>query len=281
MKMNDSLKAIPRLVLLPLGDLVKHERHDEQRASPLITRLQESGLLRNPPIVTPLQDGSSRYLILDGANRVAALRHLDFEHIVVQVVSPGDPGLKLNNWNHVIWNFNSKEMLAGLNQLEDISTFHGDHMSSPDAEGQSLAKFETGEGDLFRMCTSAQNLEMRVTLLNAIVDIYKQRASLDRTSEWSVVRLKSAYESLCGLVIFPKFEIKQILSLAGRGSLLPTGITRFTVSPRVLHLNYPLGEMSAVGSLAEKNRHLQEFLQARITRKGIRYYAEATYLFDE
>jgi len=154
-------------------------------------------------------------------------------------------------------------------------------LRAPDNEGQSLAKFETGEGDLFTMCTSAQNLEMRVTLLNAIVDIYKQRASLDRTSEWSVVRLKSAYESLCGLVIFPKFKIKQILYLAGRGSLLPTGITRFTVSPRVLHLNYPLGAMSADGSLAEKNRHLQEFLQARITQKGVRYYAEATYLFDE
>ena len=122
---------------------------------------------------------------------------------------------------------------------------------------------------------------MRVTLLNAIVDIYKQRASLDRTSEWSVVRLKSVYESLCGLVVFPKFEIKQILSLAGRGSLLLTGITRFTVSPRVLHLNYPLGAMSADGSLVDKNHHLQEFLQSRVTQKGVRYYAEATYLFDE
>ena len=95
MKMNASLTATPRLVLLPLGDLLEHERHDDQRASPLITHLQESGLLRNPPIVTPLKDGSSRYLILDGPNRVAALRHLDFEHVAVQVVSPEDPGLKL------------------------------------------------------------------------------------------------------------------------------------------------------------------------------------------
>jgi len=63
-------------------------------------------------------------------------------------------------------------MLSGLNQIEDISRFHGDHMRSPDAEDQSLAKFETGEGDLFSICTTAQNQEMRVTLLNAIVDIY-------------------------------------------------------------------------------------------------------------
>jgi hypothetical protein len=279
--MNASLKAIPRLALLPLGDLLEHERHDDQRASPLITRLQESGLLRNPPIVTPLQDGSPRYMILDGANRVSALRHLDFRHVAVQVVSPDDPGLKLYTWNHVIWNFDSQDMLSGLNQIEDISTFHGDHIRSHDAEDQSLAKFETGEGDLFSMCTTARDLERRVTLLNAIVDIYRQQASLDRTSEWSVVRLKSAYKNLCGLVIFPKFEIKQILSLAGQGSLLPTGITRFTISPRVLHLNYPLGAMSSDGSLAEKNRHLQEFLKARITQKGVRYYAEATFLFDE
>jgi len=82
-------------------------------------------------------------------------------------------------------------------------------------------------------------------------------------------------------VIFPKFEIKQVLSLAGRGCLLPTGITCFTVSPRVLHLNYPLKFMTREGSLEEINIHLQNFLKQRITQKGVRYYAEATYLFDE
>ena len=279
--MNDTRAAIPQLVLLSLDDLLEHERHDDQRTFPLKTRIQASGVWRNPPIVTPLQDGSQRFMILDGANRIAALRLMESPHAVVQVVRPDDPGLKLYNWNHVVWNFDSSEMLASIDQQQDMSIVHGDRDTSPNSAEQSLAKFETGQGDLFTVRTSTQDLEKRIGLLNAIVDIYKQRASLDRTSEWSVVRLKSAYENLCGLVIFPKFEIRQVLSLAGCGCLLPTGITRFTVSPRVLHLNYPLESMTGEGSLEKKNKHLQDFLQQRITNKGIRYYAEATYLFDE
>ncbi len=279
--MNDTRVSIPNLELLPLNDLLEHERHDDQRTIPLVTRIRESGVWRNPPIVAPLQDGSQRFMILDGANRIAALRLMESPHAVVQVVRPDDPGLKLYNWNHVVWNFDSSEMLASIDQLQDMSVVHGDHDTSANSTEQSLAKFETGQGDLFTVWTSTQDLESRIGLLNAIVDIYKQRASLDRTSEWSVVRLKSAYENLCGLVIFPKLEIKQVLSLAGCGCLLPTGITRFTVSPRVLHLNFPLESMTGQDSLEEKNKQLQDFLQQRITNKGIRYYAEATYLFDE
>jgi hypothetical protein len=71
------------------------------------------------------------------------------------------------------------------------------------------------------------------------------------------------------------------LSLAGRGCLLPTGITRFTVSPRVLHLNYPLEALQGPESIESKHKDLQKFLQQRISQKGVRYYAEATYMFDE
>jgi hypothetical protein len=53
------------------------------------------------------------------------------------------------------------------------------------------------------------------------------------------------------------------------------------ISPRVLHLNYPLEEMSMEKPLEEKNAALQHFIQGRIADKGVRYYAEATYLFDE
>lgn len=279
--MNDSLASMPQLKIIPTRDLLEHERHDDQRTDPLIDRIQESGVLRNPPIVAPLQDGSQRFMILDGANRVTALRKLDYDHIVVQIVNPDDSGLKLYNWNHVVWDFDASELLAKIKQLQDVSLIQGDHNISTSSAEQNLAKFETAQGFMYTICSSAQDLENRVSLLNAIVDLYQPRASLDRTSEWSVVRLKSAYQNLCGLVIFPKFEIKQVLNLAGQGCLLPTGITRFAVSPRVLHLNYPLEAMAGQGTTDSKNQYLEKFLQHRIANKGVRYYSEATYLFDE
>jgi hypothetical protein len=42
--------------------------------SPLVARIQASGVLRNPPIVTLLRDDSQRFIMLDGENWITALR---------------------------------------------------------------------------------------------------------------------------------------------------------------------------------------------------------------
>jgi hypothetical protein len=93
----------------------------------------------------------------------------------------------------------------------------------------------------------------------------------------NIQELKDIYPQLCGLVIFPQFQIQNILELASVGYLLPTGITRFTISPRALHLNYPLYELAADRTLEEKNAVLQEWIKKRLAKKGIRYYEEATF----
>lgn len=275
------LSSTPRLEVIPIASLVIHEWHDDQRTPPLMARLQESGVLRNPPIVAPLQDGSQRYMVLDGANRITTLRKMDYPHAVVQVVHPDDPGLKLYNWNHVVWGLDTPELVSAIENLPDIELVRGEE-ERPDLWGDcGLAMIQMPRGEQYTICTPEEQLVRRVELLNAIVDSYKDRARLDRTNEWSVVRLKAVYPDLCGLVIFPHFEIQQVLSLAGEGNLLPAGITRFTISPRVLHLNYPLEAMAANQPVEEKNADLQRFIQARMEHKGVRYYAEATYLFDE
>jgi len=48
-----------------------------------------------------------------------------------------------------------------------------------------------------------------------------------------------------------------------------------------LHVNYPLAALAADEPLEEKNAALQGWLKERIERKGVRYYSEATFLFDE
>jgi hypothetical protein len=113
------------------------------------------------------------------------------------------------------------------------------------------------------------------------VDSYKDRSRLDRTSFRDVSPLVDIYPSLSGLVIFPTFNIHDLLCLVGQSCLLPTGITRFTIAPRALHINYPLDALSADQSLEAKNVALQKWIQDRLAHKGVRYYAESTYLFDE
>jgi hypothetical protein len=92
---------------------------------------------------------------------------------------------------------------------------------------------------------------------------------------------KKLYPDLTALIVFPRFDVATVLSLAGGGMILPPGITRFTVSPRALHLNFPLHELSSARPIAEKQAFLDRWVEDRVTSKGVRMYVETTYLFDE
>ncbi len=275
---------LPKLAFLPVDRLVMHERHDEQRAMPLILRMRASGVFRNPPVVTPLQDGSDRYMVMDGANRITALRMMQFRDALVQIVQPSDPGLALQTWNHVVWEMNAARFLDGIRSIPGVKltrTKDADQARPSLDEECSLALVQSCRGRVYAVCSEVGNLQLRVDLLNALVDCYKDRARFDRTSVREARLLRDIYPALCGLVIFPQFSISDLLDLAGRNYLLPAGITRFTIAPRALHLNYPLAELAADKSIEEKNQALYKWINERIAQKSVRYYAEPTYLFDE
>lgn len=274
---------LPHLEILPVDRILPHEHFDEQRTYPLIERLRASGVLRNPPIVTPFHDGTGRYMVLDGANRTTAIRKLGYPHILAQVVEPDDPGLSLKTWNHVVWGLSPEAFLAGLREalpvpLEPIAFPEG---YSRLMANRTLVVVSLPDGSTYATPTAPERLETRLDYLNRLVESYIHRASVDRTSEREVANLVGMYEGLSGLVVFPHFEVDEVMRMAGQGVLFPPGITRFTIAPRALRLNYPLAELAAPKPLEEKNRALQAWIQERIARKGVRYYAEPTVLFDE
>jgi hypothetical protein len=81
--------------------------------------------------------------------------------------------------------------------------------------------------------------------------------------------------------VFRGFEVEDVVAAASQGRLLPSGLTRFIVSPRALRLNYPLERLEAQGDPDDKQRELEAWVRARVEQRRIRYYAEATFLFDE
>jgi len=90
----------PHLRIVPTARLLLHEECDPERVERLGRLLGADGMLRNPPIAAPLEDGT--YVVLDGANRVTALRHLGVPDQVVQVVDYDDPGVQLDTWAHLL-----------------------------------------------------------------------------------------------------------------------------------------------------------------------------------
>ena len=272
---------IPRLQILPLENLFLHEDHDSQRSLPLVQKLRAQGILRNPPIVMPLTDGTDRYMVLDGANRVTSLREMDFPHIVAQVVDANDPHVNLQTWNHVVWGMDAKTLIRKIRQIEGLEVVKIDTHKSLDAPKYVPLQIRLPDGRLYLLVETPSDLPTHINTLHQIVNAYKTRASLDRTSQTLIDSFKKMYPDLTALVIFPRFKINTILKLAAQKIVLPTGITRFTVSPRVLHLNYPLHELSSGKSIEYKEEYLKEWIEERVKKKGIRLYTEATFLFDE
>lgn len=273
--------SLPHLDILPIESLILHEDHDVQRSMPLIEKLRAAGILRNPPIVMPLTDGTNRYMVLDGANRVTSLQEMEFPHIVAQVVQADDPNVNLQTWNHVVWGMKPTSLMSGFRKLKGLSVIKVDTHKSVDAPIYVPVNIRLPDGKLYLLSEEPADLSNHIHTLHAIVNTYKSCASLDRTSQTLIDSFREIHEDLAALIIFPRFKIPTLLKLAGRRIVLPTGITRFAVSPRALHLNYPLHELSSGKPIEYKRDYLKMWVDERVKKKGVRLYSEATFLFDE
>jgi hypothetical protein len=273
--------TLPILKILPLAHLVLHEDHDLQRTLPLVAKLRAQGILRNPPIVMPLTDDSGRYMVLDGANRVTSLREMEFPHIVAQVVQPDDKNVTLQTWNHIVWGMDTARLTRSIQKVKGIELIKIDPVKSFDAPKYMPLQIRLSDGSFYVLQEDPSDLATHIDTLHQIVNTYKTHASLDRTSQTLIDSLKKIYPELTALIIFPRFKIKTVLKLASQAIVLPTGITRFTISPRALHLNYPLHELSSGKPIEYKEAYLQHWVEERVKNKGVRHYVEATFLFDE
>jgi L-serine kinase (ATP) / ParB family transcriptional regulator, heme-responsive regulator len=272
---------LPSLRILPLESLILHEDHDNQRSQPLVQKLRAAGILRNPPIVMPLADESNRYMVLDGANRVTSLQEMEFPHIVAQVVEASNPNVNLQTWNHVIWGMKTRTLVSRLHKIKEFELVKINSRKSLDAPKYLPVQIRLADGHFYYLKETPSDLATHIGTLHKVVNTYKTSASLDRTSQTLIDTFRVIYPDLTGLIIFPSFKIKTILKLAAQQVVLPTGITRFTVSPRALHLNYPLHELSSGKPIEYKEAYLQEWIEDRVKHKGVRLYSEATFLFDE
>ena len=252
-----------------------------QRTLPLVEKLRRVGILRNPPIVMPLADGTDRYMVLDGANRVTSLTEMEFPHIVAQVVKADDPHVNLQTWNHVVWGMSTKTLMGRIRKVKGLEVIKVNPYRSLDAPKYVPVQIRLPDGKFYLLAETPSELPIHINTLHQIVNVYKTRASLDRTSQTLIDSFKSIYPDLTALVIFPSFKVRTVLKLAAQKIVLPTGITRFTVSPRALHLNYPLHELSSGKPIDYKEDYLKQWIEERVKNKGVRHYAEQTFLFDE
>ena len=274
--------AFPDIRLVPVKNLVPHEFEDPQRSKRLVERINTDGILQNPIIVRPLDDEGQEFVVLDGANRTNALRTMGVQHALVQVIAIDDPGLNLTTWNHVVSGISSHELmnrmklssnlLLDLGQVEDVFV---------DDEYLPVVQIHLSEVEVFNSYTSNDGPAKRIMAINQLVDTIKKDAVIHRTHINDMKVIKEIYEDVAAMLVFCDLSLVDISRTVRSGQLLPAGITRFTVSPRALRVNYPLRELKSSTPISEKNGKLKQWINALFSKKRIRIYNETTIMFDE
>jgi L-serine kinase (ATP) / ParB family transcriptional regulator, heme-responsive regulator len=283
MSMDDAPQLrLPDLRFVTVDALIPHEQHDQHRSAPLAQRLREQGVLRNPPIVTPLPPDDERFVVLDGANRATAAREAGLPHIVVQVVRYEDPDLQLTTWHHALSGLPTAEFERALGRVEGLACLETDlrHARAVLARREAIAFIALDQGAI--TLHGGGDLHERNEVLNRVVDTYRTHARLYRVASDSLSLARSEHADVTALVVFPRFEPDEVLELATSGARLPAGITRHLIPRRALRLNIPLERLAdASASLADKNRWLDELLRDKVHQRQVRFYQESTVLFDE
>jgi len=284
MSMDDAPQLrLPDLRFVPVDALIPHEQHDQHRSGPLVLRLREQGVLRNPPIVTPLPPDDERFVVLDGANRATAAREAGLPHVVVQVVRYEDPGLRLTTWHHALSTLAPADLERALGAVEGLACLDTDlrHARAVLARREAIAFIALPDQRAITLHGGGE-LHQRNAVLNAVVDAYRAGTRFYRVASDSLSDARTEHPDVTALVVFPHFEPEEVLELATSGARLPAGITRHVIPWRALRLNVPLERLAdTTVPLAAKNLWLEEWLREKVHRRQVRFYQESTVLFDE
>lgn len=263
----------PDLRIVMISSVLPHEEHDSQRSDPLIERLQQETFMINPPLVAPM--GASQFVILDGANRCFSFERLNYPHILVQVASYESGYVELGTWRHIISDWETDALLADLEQLPEIRLRDGQ-------DRQAIAHILLKGGRVIGIHASVENARQRNAALCSVVRVYQRKARLYRTAITEPQDIWPLYPEANAMVIFPQYQPADIIAAARYQAYLPAGVSRHVVHGRALRVNYPLDRLrDSETSLMDKNEALKIWMQEKLAKRQVRYYAEATYQFDE
>jgi hypothetical protein len=242
-------------------------------------------VLKNPPIVTEARspERGECFVVLDGANRVSVARDSDLPHFLVQVVRYDDAAVKLTTWHHALSGFPYERLERELQRVPGLTLRLEDlgHARALLARREAIAYIVAGE-DRALTLLGDHGLYERNALLNAVVDLYRDRVPFHRATRDGLREARARFPDVTALVVFPRFHPDEILEIATSGARLPAGITRHVIPWRALRVNVALDLLAdPAKTIEEKNRWLRAWVEERTVQKNIRFYEESTVLYDE
>jgi hypothetical protein len=280
---NLEVGKLPSLRVVAIESLVLHEQPDEERWKRLKMRIESDDLLKHPPIAAR-DHGSATHILLDGVNRVEAMRRLGARWLLVQEVDLKDDSLVLSTWHHVVEGLNIDDALTrigeftGVSKVESRFTSQGDFEPVFDVETECLLVCRDNSAFAVR---APDESEQRLEIVTAVTDLIHTAENRDRVSYTNMSDLAKHYRNFSALVCYKAFTKNDVVALSLKGRKFPSGVTRFSVPKRALYFDLPFAFLTVDGSVESKQAELDEMIQSRIRDKKIRFYVEPTFIFDD
>lgn len=268
------------LELLKLSEIKLHEATENNHLRNIFNRISKSKYLMNPVIVGRYKND---LILLDGANRYGSLNEIGCKLILAQVLDYNDKNLKLEKWNHIVYDFDIRklESFCEKNKIPySIVTYKAGLDILEKKFNYVLASDINGDENIL-IKLSEMHDELLIQL-DKITKIYFKHYSFDRSEcdiKFSDLRKYTRRKGV--LIIFPDFQKHHIISIANSRLRLPAGISRHRILNRVLHVKYEIKKLMNSDNITRKKMELQNMLNDKIDKNKVRQYQESVIVFDE
>lgn len=195
--------------LLDPSTLVLHERVEPARLARLITAMNLSQSVDNPVVVTYI---AGTPMVLDGAHRTTAARHLGLARLPVHVIASEDVPQSVG-WTHVVQESACELVLARLRALD---------VDSSDRAGRTIAVVRHHGAN--RPCRTYSNepaalVHTNRNLAAAYADLPYERAIAPRDGSNALH------------ITYLPLGLQHIVEAVQAAGPLPAGVTRFLCPP--------------------------------------------------
>lgn len=221
---SPNFSPLDSIILASPDTVSPHELAVERHVSELVAEILADGNVRHPIIAAA---AGSRYVLLDGTHRLAALQSIGVKRVPLQLFAPED--VDFASWAKTVVHRRG----SGAVLDSPLGWRRGD---DPTAAVRVLAH----DGHAWHSNTGATTLKERARVLGTV---------LSSISDADEVRTSVPFHAKAGpdsfVLVFQPWSLEDVLELARQGLRLPSGLTRVIVSGRVLNLRVPLEMLGA------------------------------------
>jgi L-serine kinase (ATP) / ParB family transcriptional regulator, heme-responsive regulator len=255
MNLKSSLK------LIEIDKILLHEPYEPARLTKIKNAIKLEGVVRNPIIALSLD--TEKYLVLDGAHRLNALKEMGCLRVPIQIVNPNQ--VVIHAWHHLV------SIGEWFEKLKKHPSIVVTRTSINNETPVASLSFHDNESLYFYVNHSTIDASKKFEVWHDIVNSYSNHQEVIRLPAHSEENPKPGFIR----IHYPATCMETIRKVVQLKKLYPAGVTQFNVNGRLLNLRIPYH------FLISKNVDELEWEKLCNHREDkLRLYSEKVYLYE-